>query len=183
MGREIFPYANDASKVARGARLPWNFGALSRTPMVNANFDSRVEWLPLPAFRQGLSSCTLCGTVSACAMQPRLDAVFFATVAGREPVREWLLCLERWERRQVGTDIAYVQWKWPIGKPRVDHLRGSIWEIRSNLAGRTARVLFAVAGTEMILLHGFLKKSRKTLAGDIELAESRWKEWRHAETQ
>jgi phage-related protein len=107
----------------------------------------------------------------------RLDAVFFRTAAGAEPVREWLLSLQKDERKTIGTDIAYVQYKWPIGKPRVDHVRGSVWEIRSRLRNRIARVLFAVDATEMILLHGFIKKTQKIPAEDIELAESRWKEW------
>jgi len=60
----------------------------------------------------------------------------------------------------IGEDIAYVQYKWPIGKPRVDHLRGSVWEVRSKLGNRIARVLFAVEQSEMILLHAFVKKTQ-----------------------
>ena len=116
-------------------------------------------------------------------MPPRLDAVFYSTAMGREPVREWLLSLTRDERRVIGTDIAYVQWKWPLGKPRVDHLQGGVWEVRSNLGTRIARVLFAVAGGEMVLLHGFIKKSQRTPADEIALALARWKEWKDAEGQ
>jgi phage-related protein len=109
---------------------------------------------------------------------PRLEASFFKTSRGVEPVREWLLGLARDERKAIGTDIAYVQYKWPIGKPRVDHVRGGIWEVRSKLKDRIARVLFAVDGREMVLLHGFIKKSGKTPADEIALAEARWKEWK-----
>ena len=116
-------------------------------------------------------------------MPPKLEAVFFATARGREPVREWLLHLERPDRKQVGTDIAYVQWKWPIGKPRVDHLKGGVWEVRSNLKDGIARVLFAVSGGEMILLHGFMKKTQRTPAGDLALATARWKEWQDDQAQ
>lgn len=80
-------------------------------------------------------------------------------------------------------DIAYVQFKWPIGKPRVDHLRDSIWEVRSRLGTRIARTLFAVEGGEIVLLHGFVKKTRKTSNNDIELAEDRWKEWKNAQVK
>jgi phage-related protein len=78
----------------------------------------------------------------------------------------------------IGEDIAYVQYKWPIGKPRVDHLRGPIWEVRSTIGNRIARVLFAVEKSEMVLLHGFVKKTQKTDATDIELALKRFKEWK-----
>ena len=67
---------------------------------------------------------------------PRLIAIFFATANGNEPVREWLKGLSKQDRRSIGEDIAYVQFKWPIGKPRVDHLRGAIWEVRTSLGNR-----------------------------------------------
>ena len=111
----------------------------------------------------------------------RVPEYFFATRSGREPVRDWLLGLEAGDRRRVGEEIAYVQAKWPLGKPRVDHVRGRIWEVRVALAGRVARVLFAMDDGEMVLLHGFIKKSRRTDAADIALALDRRKEWRHAE--
>lgn len=108
---------------------------------------------------------------------PRLEASFFRTSSGNEPVREWLLSLSKEDRKSVGTDIAYVQYKWPLGKPRVDHLRGDVWEVRSSLKGRIARVLFAVDGKELVLLHGFIKKSQRTPGDDLALAEARWREW------
>lgn len=108
---------------------------------------------------------------------PKFRASFFRTTAGAEPVRDWLLSLSRDDRREIGKDIAYVQYKWPIGKPRVDHLRGGVWEVRSRLANRIARVLFAVDGQEIVLLHGFIKKTQRTPSTDMELAERRWKEW------
>jgi phage-related protein len=114
---------------------------------------------------------------------PKLDALFFRTSTGSEPVREWLLSLPKNERRAIGTDIAYVQYKWPIGKPHVDHLRGEVWEVRSRLRTRIARVLFAVDGKEMVLLHGFVKSSQKTSGDDIALAESRWRNWKRGRSE
>jgi phage-related protein len=77
-------------------------------------------------------------------------------------VRDWLKRLPKDERKTIGEDIAYVQFKWPIGKPRVDHLRGAVWEVRTSLAKRIARTLFAVESGVMVLLHGFIKKTRAT---------------------
>ena len=65
----------------------------------------------------------------------------------------------------------------PVGKPRVDHLRGPIWEMRSKIGNRIARVLFAVEQSQMILLHGFIKKTQQTDPADIDLAIKRLKEW------
>ena len=116
-------------------------------------------------------------------MLPKLRAVFHASSARREPMREWLKALNADERKLIGTDIAYVQFKWPLGNPRVDHLRGPIWEIRTRLRNRVARVLFVVNGDELILLHRFIKQTQKTPDGDIALAHKRWKEWQDAEEQ
>ena len=113
---------------------------------------------------------------------PKLRASFYSTSNGREPVREWLKSLGSDERKRIGTDIAYVQFKWPIGKPLIDHLRGSVWEIRSSLNNRIARTLFAVAGGKMVLLHGFIKKLQRTAEAEIELAMKRYKEWHRGET-
>jgi len=101
---------------------------------------------------------------------------------GNEPVREWLKSLAKGQRKAIGEDIAYVQFKWPIGRPRVDHLRGAVWEVRSSLDNRIARTLFAVEGGQMVLLHGFIKKTQRTPDSDIELALKRFKEWQRGET-
>ncbi len=45
---------------------------------------------------------------------PRLVAVFYTSASGNEPVREWLKNMIKQDRRSIGEDIAYVQYKWPI---------------------------------------------------------------------
>ena len=68
-------------------------------------------------------------------------------------------------------------------QPRVDQLRGAVWEVRTWLANRIARTLFAVDGRKMVLLHGFSKKTpQQTSNDDITLAEKRFKEWQRGET-
>ena len=77
------------------------------------------------------------------------------------------------ERKSIGADIKTVQFRWPVGLPWVCSLGAGLWGVRSNLADRTARVIFAIDGGEMILLHGFIKKTRKTPAAELELAKKR----------
>lgn len=48
-----------------------------------------------------------------------------------------------------------------------------LWEIRSNIGQAIARVLFTVSGSTMVLLHGFIKKSTKTLLADLKIAKQR----------
>jgi phage-related protein len=111
----------------------------------------------------------------------KLPAVFYRSASGDEPVREWLMTLEKIDRQIIGEDIAYVQYKWPIGKPRVDYLRDSVWEVRSKIGNRVARVLFAVEQSEIVLLHAFVKKTQHTNPRDIELATKRLKEWKNGQ--
>ena len=107
------------------------------------------------------------------AIERKLDAVFFRTDRGNEPVREWLLSLTKSERKIIGDDVLKVQYCWPIGKPLVGNLGEDLWEIRSRLGDRIARVVFCLEGRTMVLLHGFIKKTQKTPKHEIDLALKR----------
>ena len=96
-------------------------------------------------------------------------------------MRDWLKGLPNAEKREIGADIKTVQFGWPIGMPLVDHIDGGIWEVRTRLATRLARVLFTLEGKVMVLLHGFIKKERKTPKADLELAKQRLKKIRSAQ--
>jgi len=61
----------------------------------------------------------------------------------------------------------------PIGMPVVRKLEPKLWEVRSDLDGIIARIIFTVVGSQMILLHGFIKKSQKTPAVDLQTARQR----------
>jgi phage-related protein len=106
-----------------------------------------------------------------------LRVVFFKTDAGNEPVREWLKGLPREDRKTVDADILTVQYAWPVGKPLVDNLGDGLWEVRSRLSNRIARTLFAVVDQEIVLLHGFIKKQRRTPPDELELAKKRKKQY------
>jgi phage-related protein len=111
-------------------------------------------------------------------MTPVLDVHFFRTDAGAEPVREWLKGLSAIDRKTIGEDIKTVQFGWPLGMPLVDHLGGDIWEVRIKLDNRIARILFALDGQIMVLLHGFIKKQQATPKPDLDLARDRLKQLR-----
>ena len=106
-----------------------------------------------------------------------LKVVFFNTNTGNEPVREWLKELTKDDCKVIGTDILTVQYAWPLGKPLVDNLGDGVWEVRSRLDNRIARTLFALVNQEIVLLHGFIKKSQKTPSDELELAKKRKKQY------
>lgn len=103
----------------------------------------------------------------------RLQMAFFKTEGGREPVREWLLALPRAERQAIGTDLLDVQYAWPVGMPLVRKLEADLWEVRSDLGDRMARVLFTIEEKTLVALHGFIKKSQRTPKDDLDLAKIR----------
>jgi phage-related protein len=110
--------------------------------------------------------------------EPVLCVISFRTESGREPGPEWLLGLDKEDRKVIGEDIKLVQFRWPLGLPLVRKLEPELWEVRSQLkGGRIARVCFTVKAGKMVLLHGFVKKPQKTPLRDLELARRRKSLW------
>jgi phage-related protein len=102
---------------------------------------------------------------------------FWKSDTGNEPVREWLSALPREDRRVAGRDIGIAQFGWPLGLPLCRSLNGGLWEIRSSLPSkREARILFGFHEGELIALHAFIKKTRKTPQDELKLARKRLKE-------
>jgi phage-related protein len=102
-----------------------------------------------------------------------LAAIFYLTSSGNDPVRAWLKSLSKQDRVCIGVDVWKVQSEWPVGMPHVRSLGGGLYEVRSNLRNGIARVIFAVDGNTMILLHGFIKKTQKMPPDDLVLAQKR----------
>jgi len=104
----------------------------------------------------------------------RVSVRFFKTRSGSEPVKEWLLALDKTDRSAIGKDIKTVEFGWPMGIPVVRKMDKDLWEVRTDLSDkRIARVLFTVFQSVMVLLHGFVKKSGKTPKPDLETAKRR----------
>jgi phage-related protein len=107
----------------------------------------------------------------------RLTVVFYRTQSGAEPVRDWLKTLSQEDRRKSGEDIKTCEFGWPIGMPICRSLGKGLWEVRTSLKGRIARVMFLAAYDRMVLLHGFVKKSQETPQPDLNLARARQTDW------
>ncbi|RLA76587.1 MAG: type II toxin-antitoxin system RelE/ParE family toxin [Epsilonproteobacteria bacterium] len=107
----------------------------------------------------------------------KITTLFYKTNNGNNPVREWLLSLDKEDRKTVGTDIKTIEFGFPIGMPVCRKLGSKLYEVRSNISNkRIARVIFTVINQYMILLNGFIKKDQKTPKNEIDLALSRKKE-------
>ncbi len=106
------------------------------------------------------------------ALRP-MQAKFFRLDSGREPVRKWLRSLDPADKKIIGQDIRTVQFGWPLGMPLVRKLDTDLWETRSTLGSQIARVIFTVYEKQIVLLHGFIKKTQKTPKQDLDLAKRR----------
>ena len=112
-------------------------------------------------------------------MLEQMPVKFFESVGGREPVREWLRSLSKGERRRIGYGIRLLEIGWPRGMPLCRKIidGNGLWEVRISLAGgKIARVLFCIHRGNMVLLHGFMKKSDKMPPGALNLATMRMRE-------
>ena len=106
-----------------------------------------------------------------------IPVFFHRTAAGHEPVLDWLRALPPEDRRVIGTDLATVQFGWPIGMPLCRALGGGLWEVRSSLPSRRiARLIFFINQHRIGVVHGFIKKTQKTPAEDLALARRRMQE-------
>ena len=92
--------------------------------------------------------------------------------AGSEPVRDWLKELPVMERKAIGQDIKTVQFGRPLGMPLVAHLEAGIWEVRTRLSSRIARVLFVLDGDTMVLpIFKFILAVQQNVLGKREIPQ------------
>jgi phage-related protein len=108
----------------------------------------------------------------------RIEARFFLTEAGREPVHEWLFELDRNDRREIGRDLMTLEFGWPIGMPLSRSMGSGLHELRSSISGgRECRLFFYIDRHErLVLLHAFIKRSRATPKRDLNLARARMRQ-------
>lgn len=74
----------------------------------------------------------------AIAVPKKIEAEFYKTKSGNEPVRDELHQLGRPIKTEIGSDIGLVERKWKLDRPYVDQLRKgngnwerTIYEVRS----------------------------------------------------
>jgi phage-related protein len=107
-----------------------------------------------------------------------LQAVFFETESGNQPVRDFILERSREDRKEIGSDIFAVQKGFPLGLPLVENINTDLWEIRSHIPDGICRIIFTVYRETMVLLHGFVKKTQKIPPKELKTAKRRLAEFR-----
>jgi phage-related protein len=91
--------------------------------------------------------------------------------SGCEPVREWLEDPNRDNRKTIGEDIKTLQFGWSVGMPLARKMDADLWDLRSDVAPGIARTFFTVHRRKIVLLHSFVRKSRKTPSNELATAK------------
>jgi phage-related protein len=105
----------------------------------------------------------------------RWRAVFYTAEAGRCPVLEAIRELPKPERVEIGQTLRLVQEEGPdIGMPFTEPITSDLGVVRVRVGGRRWRIfLFTRRGSEIVLLHMFVKKTRAAPQHETALAERR----------
>lgn len=105
---------------------------------------------------------------------------FYRTPAGHCPVEEFLDSLAGKQAQKVVWVLRLVEELESVPAQYLKKLGGSedLWEIRAQHGGDTFRLLgFFEPPAVLVLTHGFAKKSRKIPSREIDVAETRRREY------
>lgn len=105
--------------------------------------------------------------------------VFYIDRKGGSPVEEFLDSLDTKTKVRFAWSIEQLRLRNVQARPPlVKHLEGKIWELREESQTNIFRVLYCFfTGRQIVLLHGFQKKSQKTPRREIETAQKRLDEF------
>ncbi len=149
--------------------LTISYTPIIELPLLRARIIADADWMI-----EKSSESTKNGTLSnENSIEPGFKVGFYRSPSGREPVRKCLKKLDPASRKRIGHDLRRMQLKWPVGMPLVRKLDKGLWEMRSKIHDGIVRVLFTVHGDNLVLLHGWIKKSRKLPAKELDLAKQR----------
>lgn len=98
---------------------------------------------------------------------------FYETASGARPAEEFLLELDLKMRAKMLRTIKLLAVNGNrLREPYSKELTHQIFELRAKVGSNISRVLyFFVVGQHIILTHGFIKKTQKTPAREIERAK------------
>jgi len=100
--------------------------------------------------------------------------IFYTTETGRRPVEELLDSLKSKEAQKILWVLKLIQELDRVPAQYFKKLSGSdqIWECRVRTESKAIRIFdFFVNGDTLVLTHGYAKKSQRTDAKEIKLAE------------
>lgn len=110
--------------------------------------------------------------------KPRRQWRDYRTRAGGRPVKVFL---DELTDEEVAAVVAGMKDVVKRGLAAAKHLRDDIYEVRADAATRSFRVLFSTEGrySQVLLsLSAFEKRTQKTPPRELQLAQTRLRDWR-----
>ena len=100
--------------------------------------------------------------------------IFYRTVGGKCPVQEFIDSLPGKVAQKIVWVLKLLEDLDIVPSSYFKKLVGTeeIWECRIQFGSNTYRIFCFFIDNSVILTHGFVKKSQKTPAGEIEKAEA-----------
>lgn len=105
---------------------------------------------------------------------------FYSTSSGREVVMEFLDSLPRKLKAKAFQEIDLLaEYGTKLKEPYVKHIDKDLWELRIQFSSDIARIFyFVMQKDQIILLHGFVKKTNKTPTSEIATARKRMQDYK-----
>jgi len=103
----------------------------------------------------------------------KFRVIFYDKKDGTEPAKEFILSLDKKMRaKMLRTIELLVDNGYELREPHSKHISEGIFELRAKVGSDISRVLyFFFVGNKVILTNGFIKKTQKTPASEIEKAK------------
>ena len=98
----------------------------------------------------------------------KLKVVYYETVRGSYPVREYIDSLTEGEQSKARALIDHLSEKRVLTEPQAKKMGGysGLYELRPG----KHRIFYCYQGGEIVLLHAYRKKSKKTPPREIDTA-------------
>lgn len=108
------------------------------------------------------------------------DVDYYEDENGKKPAEEFIDSLDVKMRAKVFGRLELLEEHGSeLDMPFSRHLDDGIFELRTVVGNNITRILyFFVVGRRVILTHGFVKKTRKTPAREIDRAKKIREDWR-----
>lgn len=102
--------------------------------------------------------------------------LFYKEENGTCPVREFLAHLSDDDQMRIRASLKKLQaLNISAREPLVDHLEGKLCELRVESCRKAYRLVYYMSSArQIVLLHGFHKKTKKTPRHEIIIAERRY---------
>lgn len=105
---------------------------------------------------------------------------FYKTEDGKDPVSDFLDSLPRKHRAKALWELDLLADKGTeLKEPYAKHVEDELWELRIKFASDISRVFYFIpTKTNIVLLHGFIKKTNRVPLEEIETAKKRLADYR-----